>query len=300
MDFIKRFKVMACVSAAIIIAGIIVGLFAGGLNVGIDFSGGTLFTIDMQGAFDMAVVDDALTQNGLTDAQAVKTGLTASSQTMVDIRMRNYDDDAYESGLRTDVLAAIQQTYPEASITDVERVSGVASADLVRDAFLSVVIASVLILFYVWIRFELYSGFAAIAALLHDVAIMLAITCILRIPVNSSFIAAVLTIVGYSINNTIVIFDRIRENSKSALNVAKYRDDIVNRSISSTLSRSVNTSITTLLTVSMVYLLGVDSLKEFTLPIIIGLVAGAYSSIFLAGPLWATFLSIRKDGKGKK
>ncbi|MDD3920066.1 MAG: protein translocase subunit SecF, partial [Eubacteriales bacterium] len=295
MDFVKKFKTMACVSAAIILVGIVVGIFAGGLNVGVDFTGGTLFTIDLKGDYDMSVITNALTANGLGDAQAVRTGASASSQTLVDIRMKSKNDDAAESDARVAVLETVQATYPQAEITAVDRVDGVASKDLVRNAFLSILIASALILVYIWIRFELYSGLAAVLALIHDVVIMLAFTCILRIPVNSPFIAAVLTIVGYSINNTIVVFDRIRENSKSDAAVDKHRVEIVNKSISQTMTRSINTSITTLATIVMLYVLGVESIRQFALPIIIGLLAGTYSSIFLAGPMWATWYVRRAD-----
>ncbi len=310
MDYIKRFKLMAFVSAVIILAGLVVGLLAGGLNVGVDFTGGTEFTVDLKDDFDMNVIETALEQAGVAGAQAVRAGATSSTQTEAIIRMKSLNDDALESEQRTNALTIIQQTYPNAQIKLVDRVDGVASADLIRNAFLSVLIASALILVYIWIRFELYSGFAAVIALLHDVAIMLSLTCILRIQVNSSFIAAVLTIVGYSINNTIVIFDRIRENSKNDLYISKHRDDVVNKSIQETLSRSINTSVTTLLTVVMIYILGIQSIKEFTLPIIIGLLAGTYSSIFLASPMWALWYSRRqqkektqkaqKKGKSKK
>lgn len=287
--FTKKYKLMACISAAIILVGIVVALFSGGLNVGVDFTGGTLVTIDMKSDFDMGVIEAALAQHDINGAQIVRTGLSAASQTMADIRMQSFSNDATESQLRMDVLQTIRQTYPKAEITTVDRVDGVASRDLIRNAVLSILIASGLILCYIWVRFELLSGVAAVVALAHDVIVMLAFTSILRIPINSPFIAAVLTIVGYSINNTIIIFDRIRETSKRDVNADKHSEEIVNKSIQSTLGRSINTSITTLLTITMVYVFGVDSIRQFALPIIVGLLAGTYSSIFLAGPMWASW-----------
>lgn len=301
--FTKQWKKMACVSAAIILVGIIVGIFAGGLNVGIDFTGGTLMTIDLGLAdYDMKVVEDAVKHQGQTDAQIVKTGNTTSNQTMANIRLRSLGDEDAENAQRLLILDEIRETYPEVVIVSVDRVDGIASADLVRNAILSIVIAAALILVYIWIRFELRSGMIAIIMLLHDVLIMLSFTCILRIPVNSSFIAAILTIVGYSINNTIVIFDRVRENSKNVVYLAKYREEIVNKSVHSTIGRSINTTLTTLIAVVAVFVLGVDSIKEFTLPIIIGLLAGAYSSIFLAAPSWAAWHSKdkKKESKAEK
>lgn len=294
MQYTKRFKLMASVSIAIIAIGIIVGFVFGGMNLGVDFTGGTLVTIDLKRVdFDMDVITGALDLHGVTGAQAVRTGNTTSSQTMADIRMQTIDDDAAESEQRAKIIGTVRETYPEAEIINVDRVGAVASQDLVRNAMLSVLIASALILVYVWVRFELLSGCAAIMALLHDVCVMLALTCILRIPVNSSFIAAVLTIVGYSINNTIIIFDRIRETSKHSANVEKHLDEIINTSIRATLTRSINTTITTLLPITMIYILGVESIRQFSLPIIVGLLAGAYSSIFVAGPLWGKWHTLR-------
>lgn len=299
--YTEKFKMMACVSFAVILIGIVVAVFSGGLNMGVDFTGGTLVTINMKSEFDMDVIETALAQHNATGAQAVRTGSSVAAQTMVDIRMRNLDNDEQEGQLRLDVLNTIKQTYPKAEITMVDRVEGVASRDLIRNAALAVLIAGVLILCYIWIRFEILSGVAAIVALIHDVAIMLAVTSILRIPINSPFIAAVLTIVGYSINNTIIIFDRIREGSKHDVHADKHCEDIVNKSIGATLGRSMNTSITTLLTITMVYLLGVESIRQFALPIIVGLIAGTYSSIFLAGPMWASWhLSRLKKAKAIK
>ena len=133
--------------------------------------------------------------------------------------------------------------------------------------------------------------------LLHDVAIMLALTIILRVQINSPFIAAVLTIVGYSINNTIVIFDRVRENGKfKSKKHYVLTEELVDTSVRESLSRSVNTTITTLITIVALYVLGVDSIKEFALPIIIGLIAGTYSSILMTAPFWGFLAGKRRAG----
>jgi len=299
MNYTKQFKWMACVSALIILAGIIMGIVSGGMNVGVDFTGGTLVTMDLHADYDMRVVTDALQENNIQKAQTVRTGANAESQTMVDIRIPDINGQTDENALRVALLESIQKTYPQTEITTVDKVDGIASADLIRNAVLAIVIAGALILCYIWIRFELLFGVAAVIALLHDVAIMLALTCILRIPVNSPFIAAVLTIVGYSINNTIVIFDRIRENMKTNTEFGGDYDRLINASIKGTLRRSINTSFTTLITIAMLYVLGVASIREFALPIIIGLLAGTYSSIFLAGPMWGKWhlLAIKRKRK---
>ncbi len=286
MEYVKNVKMMALISGGILLIGLVFGFIFGGLNMGIDFTGGTIMTMDMKGEFDMRVITDALRENNIVGAQTVRTGVTSSKQTQADIRMQAMGGDQ-DTDIRQMLLESVRKTYPNAEVTAVDYVDGIASLDLIRNAFLSIVIASAFMLVYIWFRFELLFGVAAVIALLHDVMIMLAFTCILRVPINSPFIAAVLTIIGYSINNTIVVFDRIREYGKNDVNMAKRRTEIVDKSIKSTLGRSINTTLTTLLTISMVYLFGVESIREFALPIIIGLLAGAYSSIFLAGPMWA-------------
>ena len=302
MNFVKNWKKMICVSAAIVLVGLVVGIFAGGLNVGIDFTGGTLMTVDMGTAdYDMAVVEEAVLTYADSKAQIVRTGNTTSNQTMANIRLSALGDEAAENEQRAQITDMIRKTYPETAVVSVDRVDGIASADLIRNAILAVAIAAVLILIYIWIRFEFRSGVVAIAMLLHDVLIMMAFTCILRIPVNSSFIAAILTIVGYSINNTIVVFDRVRENSKNVMYLNKYREDIVNTSIKSSLGRSINTTITTLVAVLLVFLLGNDSIREFALPIIVGLLAGTFSSILLAAPIWTAWhMKEKENEKAKK
>lgn len=152
-------------------------------------------------------------------------------------------------------------------------------------AMIAVIIASACMFVYIIFRFEVFYGISSIAALLHDVLILLAIYSIFRIPVNSSFIAAVLTVVGYSINDTIVVFDRVRENVIKMEKANFF--EIANTSLKQTISRSINTSVTTLLVIGSLYFLGVESIKEFALPLMAGVLVGTYSSIFIASPVWA-------------
>ena len=161
----------------------------------------------------------------------------------------------------------------------------IAGRDLINNAIKSVSLAAVLMLLYIAVRFDFYSGLAAIIGLLHDVAIMLSAVVLLHsfIRVETTFIAALLTIVGYSINNTIIIFDRIRENSHKSTLRQLDRESIVNLSVQESLSRTLNTTITTLLTIVTLYIMGVDSIKQFALPLIIGIVAGTYSANLING-----------------
>ena len=284
MKITKHFKKFLIIPIAIIVLGIVFGFVNGGLNLGIDFTGGSIITIDMKGEFDTNVVEDALKNNGMGDSPIVKAG---DGYTQAEIRMRDLNDEELQSTTNDAILADLQTTYPDAEIVTVDKVGGVASSELVRNAFLAVAVACGLMLIYIWIRFQLYNGISAVIMLIHDVGIMIAIMCIMQIQINSAFIAACLTIVGYSINNTIVIFDRVRDNLTIAGVKKLPRPEIADISIKETLTRTMNTSITTLIMIVCLYIFGVPAIKEFSFPIIVGLLAGVYSSVFLAAPMWA-------------
>lgn len=281
--YTRWLKLTGSISIAIIVIGIIASAVNGGLNLGIDFTGGSLTVIEMGEQFDPDVVHDALAAVGQADAPVVQAG---DGYTQAQIRMRDIGDEEQQADVTADVLDGIQATYPEAEVISVERVGGVTSREMVQGALWAMVIAGVLMLLYIWIRFELFSGIAAVIALMQDVLVMISFVALFRLQINSGFIAGCLTIIGYSINNTIVIFDRIRDNLKRY--GKKYtRDEIANMSVSETLTRTINTSVTTLIMIICLYIFGVTSIREFSLPIIIGLLAGTYSSIFLSAPIWA-------------
>jgi preprotein translocase subunit SecF len=282
MLFLNKTKYLVLLSCAIVLAGLIVGIIMGGLNLGIDFTGGSILTIDMGQDYDTQVVNDALQANGIDPS----TAQIVRSENQAVIRMQELPADTDDAQFREDLLNTLKETYPNVISGEIESVGGVTSGEIVTNAFLSVIIASVLMLLYIWIRFTLYSGIAAVVALIHDVLIMTAVMSIARIPVNSPYIAACLTIVGYSINDTIVVFDRIRENTKKISIKTMTHFEIADLSIRETLPRTINTSLTTLITILAVYIFGVVSIKEFALPIIVGLISGTYSSIFIASPIW--------------
>ena len=219
----------------------------------------------------------------------------------VNVRIKAVDEDGVQ-GLQEEFEAALTEKYPNtARVGDVNYVGPVAGDTLVKNAIYSVLIAAVLMLIYIAWRFDFNSGVAAVIGLLHDVLMMLAFMVILRnfVQMNSSFIAAMLTIVGYSINNTIVIFDRIRENARK-LPGAMARAEVVNISVKESLGRTINTTLTTLITICALYILGVSSIKEFALPIIVGIVSGVYSANMINGYVWA-YLEERKNApKAKK
>lgn len=184
------------------------------------------------------------------------------------------------------------------SKSELNVVSASTAKSLAKSAFFMSLLAVAAILIYVSIRFELTFGVCAVAALAFDILVLCGIYSIFRIKIDTNFIAAILTVLGYSINNTIVIFDRIRENLKKAKKETYAQ--IANESINQTLKRSINTTITTLLTVGMVYILGVTSIQQFTLPIIIGIIIGTYSSIFVSGSIWSMWRDASVKNKKAK
>lgn len=195
------------------------------------------------------------------------------------------------SAVRSVLEAEMSSRYPNFTYVSIEHAGAVSSADLVRNALLSLAIALALMLVYIGFRFDLYSGVAALFGLVHDVLMMLAFMTFFRslYQVSSSFIAAILTIVGYSINNTIIIFDRIRE-TKKRVGMSVPNKEIVENSVRASLSRTINTTLTTLFTLVALYVLGVASIREFTFPLIVGMLAGSYSSNLLNGPVWASLM----------
>ena len=275
--FVENKKIWFSISIIIIAIGLIFTFINGGLNFGIDFTGGTTIQAKIGKAFEVSEIRTIMDKY---DKEATVT-YAGEARDEVVIRTKLALDDAS----RKEILDAFIEKY---GITtgniNFETIGPAIGNELKKQALWALVLANIGILIYISFRFEWRFGLAAVIALVHDVIMMIVLYGVTRIPVNSSFIAAILTIVGYSINNTIVIFDRVRENMK---NVRKIDDvQLVNESISQTLSRSINTSLTTLLTVLALYILGVPAIKDFALPLIAGIIAGTYSSIFISGPLW--------------
>ena len=296
MTIKNRSKICLIISGAIIAIALILTLTGNGINLGIDFEGGLSMQYDMKTAVTSADVSAVLTGMGVSSSTVTVQG---SGDNEVNIRIKDVSKDDIQK-VQADFEAGIKEKYPEAvSIGDVNYVGPVAGATLVKNAIISVLLAAVLMLIYIAIRFDLNSGIAAVFGLLHDVLIMLSFMVIFRsvIQMNSSFIAAALTIVGYSINNTIVIFDRIRENAKKMPNVA--REEVTNISIKESLGRTICTTVTTLITIVALCILGVASIREFALPIIVGILSGVYSANMINGYVWAFLEEKRRSRKAK-
>ncbi|MBD9280835.1 MAG: protein translocase subunit SecF [Clostridiales bacterium] len=282
------------ISAGIMVLALLLSLFGMGINVGIDFSGGMSMQYTMGEAVTQSDIEGVLNGIGLKDYAVSVQGTGKDS---INIRIKAIDEDGVQ-GVQASITEALQAKYPNAAIYgDVNYVGPVAGATLLRNAFLSVLIAALCMLIYIAIRFDFNSGAAAVLGLVHDVLIMLSFMVILRsfVQMNSSFIAAMLTIVGYSINNTIIIFDRIRENARK-MPSSTPRADVVNRSIKECLGRTINTTLTTLVTIVCLYIFGVSSIREFALPIIVGIISGVYSANMINGYVWA-FLEEKKRAK---
>ena len=289
----NRLKPCAAVSAAIMVIALVMTLIGQGMNLGIDFTGGTIMTYNMGADFNADDVKAALAECGVADAQIAKTG---EANTQVQIRIKDVENT---DDLRTQLEEKLSASYPAIEYVDITRVGAVVGAELISNAIKSLTLAAVLMLCYIAVRFDLYSGIAAVIGLCHDIAIMLSFVVILSsfIRVETTFIAALLTIVGYSINNTIIIFDRIRENSHKVGVRQLPREQIVNISVTESLPRTLNTTVTTLLTIVTLYILGVDSIKQFALPLIIGIVAGIYSANMINGYVWALLMDLRSSRK---
>ncbi len=292
----NRSRICLIISAVIIVAALLLHLFGMGINLGIDFSGGLSMQYDMKTAVNASDVTAVLDKMGIVDNTVQVQGANSNE---VNIRIKNLDKDDVQK-VQADFEAGVKEIYPEAeSVGDVNYVGPVAGETLVRNAVISVLLAAALMLIYIAIRFDLNSGIAAVFGLLHDVLIMLSFMVIFRsvIQMNSSFIAAALTIVGYSINNTIVIFDRIRENAKKMPTVA--REEVTNISIRESLGRTICTTVTTLITIVALCILGVASIREFALPIIVGIISGVYSANMINGYVWAFLEEKRRSRKAK-
>ena len=298
-DMKRRTRICLMISAGIMALALILSLAGLGVNLGIDFAGGLAIKYEMHQAFDQADVEEALRAQGIAEWQISKAG---QAQTELQIRVKEISDEGVHA-LREGLEGALAPKYPgmDTENAEVGYVGPVAGRTLLSNALYSVLLATVLMLGYIAIRFDFNSGVAAIAGLLHDVLITLSFMVLLRsfVQVNSSFIAAMLTIVGYSINNTIVIFDRIRENRKKTAYASLSRVDLVDASVKESLGRTINTSLTTLITIVTLYIMGVDAIREFALPIIIGLLSGLYSANLINGHLWALLEARRPGNKAR-
>ena len=285
LRIVEKSKIWISLSLIFIIVGLGF-MFTRGLNFGIDFKGGTQVVFDFGKSFDKAAVDkivkgyaeDALTNTINGDQYEIKSS-KLDSQKVNEI----FDKLKKDYGLKQDAL--VSQNDIGSSI----------GKELTRNTIFAIIVAFIAMLIYIAIRFEFKFGVAALTALIHDILVTLSVYAIFNIPVNAPFIAAILTIIGYSINDTIVIFDRIRENSKSMRTAPTI--EVADKSLTQTMSRSINTTLTTLITIIAVNVF-VPAVRDFSSPLVIGIATGAYSSIFIASPTWVWLKNKASKKKG--
>lgn len=272
-NIVKRYKLWFLISLIVILIGAAL-FFYRGLNIGIDFVGGTTVMIDMGQDFNKPEVDEILSKYS-EDGVSKKV-----DDTKLEIRSKEFSTEKV-----SEFFGELKDKYQleDSALLSQTEIGESVGKDLTTRAIIALVIATIGMLIYIVIRFEIYFGIAAIIALIHDVLITLSAYAIFLIPLNSPFIAAILTIVGYSINDTIVIFDRIRENKK--LHSSKSNEEIAGLSLRQSYVRCINTSITTIVIILCVYIF-VPNIREFSFPILIGMISGTYSSIFIATPVW--------------
>ncbi len=282
IDFMGRKKLWFGISLTLLAIGLIFMIINGGLNLGIDFVGGSTIHATIGKTFDVSEIREIM------DKYDPEATITHAGQNKDQVIVRT--KVTFDNAKRNEIVKAFSDKYAiKSENISFETIGPTVGKELSTQALIAVLLAFLGIMIYVSFRFEWRFGLASITALVHDTAMMVAAYAVFQIPVNSTFIAAVLTIIGYSINDTIVIFDRIRENLKHEHGRKIDYDKLVNESVTQTLVRSINTSVTTLITVFALYFLGVPAIKEFAFPMIIGIISGCYSTIFIASPLWVIF-----------
>ncbi len=287
MNILKHKKIYFIVSLVVILAGIIAYVAFGGLNFGLDFMGGTEIRMNIGQEFDNADISAIVEETAGVKATVQKAGTS-------DVSIKTEEIDTEK---RDAIVEAIKAKYSldETALQEATNVSASASTKLLTDALKAILISVLCMLVYITFRFDFRSGLAAILGLLHNVLIMIAIYAICQLQINSTFVAAILTIVGYSINNTIIIFDKIRENRKSNRRIPF--EEVSGMALRQVMTRTVCASITTLITIVVLYVMGIDSIREFSLPIIIGVLVGTYSSICISTPLWVVLNNKLKKRK---
>lgn len=299
-DIISKKYWWFAISLLLIIPGLI-SIAIQGFNLGIDFTGGTLLDLKFSRPVSVAEVRDALKDYHLENS-TIQLALAENQEKAANAMIRTH---ALEESERRTVLAGLEQKLGKFDVLRAEKVGAVIGSELTRQAVIALVVSWILMIGYISYRFEFKFAIAAIIALVHDIFVVMGVFSILRLEVDATFIAALLTIVGYSINDTIVIFDRIRENLKSHRKTELF-SELVNRSIWQTMTRSIYTVLTVLFATAALYIFGGESTKNFSLALLIGFTSGAYSSVFNASPIWVLLMEnaekkrIEMKAKGTK
>lgn len=271
LKIIEKTKIWFSISLIVILIGVFT-MVTKGLEYGLDFKGGTVVEINVGKDFNKSDID-SITKKYASDIQSNKV-----NNTSIEIKSATLTSDDVSN-----IVKDIKAKYKDSSLTNQEQIGAAIGKEARVKALQAVAVAIVFIFIYIGFRFEVKFGMAAIISLIHNVLVMLSVYAVLRVPIDSSFIAAALTVIGFSVHDTIVVFDRIRENEKSMRRV----DSVIvaNASLTQTLARSINTVLTVVITLTSVYIL-VPSVRNFSEPILIGIITGCYSSLCIATPFW--------------
>ena len=278
LPFNKFYKIFNLVSFLLILLSILLLLFKG-LNFGVDFKGGTLIELR---TFDKNItiknLRDSLNQINLGDVSVKKFG--SDNDYLIKFEKKNFNNPNFINEIKEKIISSLGNTF---EFRRVENVGPKVSSELLKSGIIAIGLSLTAMLIYIWIRFEWQFSLGAIAALFHDVIVTLGIFSLFSLEINLSIVAAVLTIVGYSMNDTVVIFDRVRENLKKYSDIKIF--ELTNISINETLSRTIITSLTTLLALFSIFFFGGEILKGFSFAMILGVFFGTYSSIYIANPI---------------
>lgn len=297
MDIIGKRRTYLAISAILVVIGIIT-LGVRGLNLGVDFTGGSLIRLRFDKSVSASEVSHVLTSSALADMNLKKAVIQPIRGTF-DVQIRaQVEGRPLNSEQVNRIVDELSAGFGAVSLVESQMVEAVIGKELLNKAILAIVLSCVGIVAYVSLRFELKFGVAAVLALIHDTILVLGVFALLGRQVNSPFIAAILTIIGYSINDTIVIYDKIRENLK--FRKKETVEEIANNSILQTMTRSINTVLTTLLAVLALYFFGGASIKDFSLAIILGLLVGTYSSICIAPSIWVEWTLWERERKRRQ
>ena len=281
-DIAGHRKIWFLISLVLIIPGFIC-MGMRGFNFGIDFTGGTIMDLRFEQPVTLSDVRSSLAKYDLDGSTIQLAGAESGIESSENVMIRTVD---LEENQRKEVMASLTQDVGPYTVLREEKVGATIGGELITNAVLALVISWALIILYVAYRFEWRFGVSAVLALIHDIIIVLAVFSLTQRQIDSSFIAALLTIVGYSINDTIVIFDRIRENLKLHFRRGGDINELVNRSIYQTLTRSLYTVFTVLFTTFALYYFGGETTKDFAFALLVGFASGCYSSIFIASQIW--------------
>lgn len=294
MDYVKHKNVIFIISLAVVLAGIIYGIVTG-YKFDIDFKGGTRIQVDLNEEYSTSDIEKIVSQitNQVPDIQTISSGNNSVSITT----------QAISEEMADTVVTALNDKYTNMGEATIKNVQASYGKELLNSAIVAVVVSIVLLLVYVGIRFKTLgytAALSAVLALIFDVAFLFAIYGVFKFPINSTFVAVILTIIGYSINDTIIVYDRIREN-KRLITKSNDTKEVINESINQTMKRTMVTSLTTLASIGIVLVFALvkdqETLKQFSIPLVIGVAEGTFSSIFIASNLWYSIDKLVKKFK---